>query len=87
MKITIEYCGTCNYRPIAAALALLIEKETGIKPALIHSSLAGALEVKADGILVHSKRTTGGFPDNDEVAAKIRLLAKQAGQEERAAGA
>ncbi len=72
MKISIEYCGTCNYRPIAAALALLIEKGIGVKPDLVHSYLAGAFEVTVDGVLVYSKRNTGSFPDNQEIVARIR---------------
>ena len=72
MKISIEYCGTCNYRPIAAALALLIEKETGVKPDLVHSSVAGSFEVKVDGVLLYSKRSTGAFPDNREIVAGIK---------------
>lgn len=75
MKITIEYCGTCNYRPIAAVLAILIERETGVKPALVHSSIAGAFEVTVDGTLVHSKRTSGIFPDNAALAASIKASA------------
>jgi selT/selW/selH-like putative selenoprotein len=75
MKISIEYCGTCNYRPIAVALALMIERETGVKPDLVHSSTAGAFEVKVDGVLVHSKRTAGAFPDNEELVARIKTSA------------
>jgi len=72
MKISIEYCGTCNYRPIAAALALLIEKDLGVKPDLVHSSVAGAFEVTVDGVLIYSKCSTKVFPDNAEVVARIK---------------
>jgi selT/selW/selH-like putative selenoprotein len=44
-RISIAYCGTCNYRPIAASLARVLEAETGIKPELIHSPDKGAFEV------------------------------------------
>jgi len=72
MKISIEYCGACNYRPIAAALAFLIEKGTGVKPDLVHSSVAGAFEVTVDGVLIYSKHVTGVFPDNQEIVARIK---------------
>lgn len=42
MEISIEYCSTCNYRPIAAVLAMAIEKDVGIKPLLVHSKEIGA---------------------------------------------
>jgi selenoprotein W-related protein len=72
MAISIEYCGTCNYRPIAAVLAIAIEKETGIKPLLVHSREAGVLEVKVDSDLIFSKKQTGRFPDNAEVIALLK---------------
>ncbi len=70
--ITIAYCGTCNYRPIAAQLAYAIEKATGVKPTLEHSSQMGALEVYADGKLVFSKMRSGRFPDADEIIDSLR---------------
>lgn len=75
MKISIEYCGTCNYRPAAAALALMIEMETGIKPVLVHSSNAGAFEVTVDGVLIYSKLAMGIFPDNKEIVTGIKTSA------------
>jgi selT/selW/selH-like putative selenoprotein len=75
MKISIEYCGACNYRPIAAALALMIENSIGVKPELLHSSIAGAFEVSVDGVLLYSKRITRAFPDNEEIVARIKTYA------------
>jgi selT/selW/selH-like putative selenoprotein len=74
-RMSISYCGTCNYRPIAASLAMVIEVETGIKPVLIHSSDIGAFEVRVNDELIFSKSATGRFPDFkkiiDAVAGKI----------------
>ena len=81
MKISIEYCGTCNYRPIAAALALMIEQATGIKADLVHSNRAGVFEITVDGVLVHSKYNTGVFPDNQEIVSSIRHSNVPAGDE------
>ena len=72
MEVSIEYCGTCNYRPIAASLALAITQETGIKPLLVHSKEMGALEVKVDNELVYSKIQTGEFPDHKKVMEILR---------------
>jgi selT/selW/selH-like putative selenoprotein len=74
-KISIAYCGTCNYRPIAAGLARAIEKETGVKSELVHSREIGAFEVTVNGDLIFSKKAAGRFPDfakiSGEVAGKI----------------
>jgi selT/selW/selH-like putative selenoprotein len=72
MEISIEYCGTCNYRPIAAGLAMAIERGLGIKPLLVHSMRMGALEVKVDNDLIFSKIQTGRFPDHAEIIALLR---------------
>lgn len=72
LEISIEYCGTCNYRPIAAGLAMAIEKDIGIKPLLVHSKEIGALEVWVDKNLIFSKMQTGRFPNPVAVIALIK---------------
>jgi selT/selW/selH-like putative selenoprotein len=72
MELSIEYCGTCNYRPIAASLAMAIEKGTGIKSILVHSTKMGALEVKAGSELIFSKIQTGRFPDVPKLVEIIK---------------
>ena len=72
MEISIEYCGTCNYRPMAAGLAMAIEKDIGIKPLLVHSNETGALEVRVDKNLIFSKMQTGRFPDLTAIIALIK---------------
>ena len=74
MELSIEYCGTCNYRPIAASLAMTIEKALGIKAVLIHSNEMGALEVKANGKLVFSKKDSRRFPNHAEVVEILSLM-------------
>lgn len=71
-KVEIEYCVTCNYRPIAASLGFSIEKETGIKPQLVPSHTAGAFEIVADGLKIFSKTETGKFPDHAGVIGKLK---------------
>jgi len=72
MEISIEYCGVCNYRPIAASLAMAIERETGVKPLLVHSMKMGALEVRVGSDLIFSKVQSGRFPDHSEVIALLK---------------
>lgn len=74
MELSIEYCGTCNYRPIAASLAMTIERAIGIKAVLIHSREMGALEVKADGKLIFSKKESTRFPDHAEIVEILRTM-------------
>jgi selT/selW/selH-like putative selenoprotein len=62
-RMSIAYCGTCNYRPIAASLARMIEAKTGIKPELIHSPDIGAFEVAVNDEVIYSKSATGRFPE------------------------
>ena len=72
MKVSIEYCGTCNYRPMAASLAKLIEDGTGIKALLIHSREIGAFEVRSDDEIVYSKKEAGHFPDYPQIVEIIK---------------
>ncbi|NJD56684.1 MAG: SelT/SelW/SelH family protein [Nitrospirae bacterium] len=72
MKVSIEYCGTCNYRPMAASLAKAIEDGTGIKVLLIHSRQIGAFEVRADDETVYSKIKEGYFPDYPGIVEIIK---------------
>ncbi len=70
-QLSITYCGTCNYRPIAASLSKVIEIETGMKSVLVHSREMGAFEVAINDELIFSKKASGRFPDSGEI---IRIL-------------
>ena len=72
MKVSIEYCGTCNYRPMASVLAKTIEDGTGVKVLLIHSREIGAFEVRADDETVYSKKESGHFPDYSKIVEIIK---------------
>jgi len=76
MQISIEYCGTCNYRPIAAAFSLAIHEALGIRPLLVHSAVSGAFTVIADGEIVYAKSVSGVFPSKEEI---LELLKKRQG--------
>lgn len=72
MEISIEYCGTCNYRPRAAALAAAIQEAVGIRPLLLHSSEIGAYKVIVDGVTIFSKYATGAFPEKREIIDMLK---------------
>ena len=78
VKLSIEYCGTCNYRPIAASLAMAIEKAISLKPVLIHSRDMGAFEVKVDDELVFSKKEAKVFPDHAEIIELLKTWKERA---------
>ncbi|MEE8432792.1 MAG: Rdx family protein [Candidatus Desulfatibia sp.] len=74
MQLSIEYCITCNYRPMAASLAIVIKKEIGIDTQLVGSKKAGAFEVILDGELIFSKLQSNCFPDHQEIVAELRAV-------------
>jgi selT/selW/selH-like putative selenoprotein len=76
MPLSIEYCITCNYRPMAASLAIAIKKETGIDSVLTGSKKTGAFEVILDGELIFSKLQSNRFPDHPDVVEGIRRRIK-----------
>jgi selenoprotein W-related protein len=73
VKLSIEYCVVCNYRPIAASLALAVKKdEAGLDVEYVQSSTAGAFEVMLDGELIFSKLEQNRFPEHGEIAELIK---------------
>ncbi len=80
MELSIDYCATCNYRPIAAALAIVIKNATGLKPVLVPSRDIGAFEVKVNGELIFSKKKSGRFPEHSEIIEI--LLGKSTGSKD-----
>ena len=73
MQVRIEYCTTCNYRPIAAALARTLKDETGLDSVLVESK-NGAFEVYLDDTLVFSKLLMNLFPDHENIIKSVKDL-------------
>lgn len=71
MNITIEYCVSWNYFPQASSLAAAIKKEFNVTAEYIKSG-GGVFEVVKDGNLIFSKRSSGRFPNNEEVINGIK---------------
>jgi len=72
MQLSIDYCITCNYRPMAASLAFSIKRETGIETVLNGSTTSGAFEVRIDQSLIFSKLQTNQFPDHAEIVGMVK---------------
>ncbi len=72
MQLTIEYCNTCNYRPMAASLAMLVKRETGLDALLSGSRNTGAFEVRLDEELIFSKLETNAFPEQGEIVRALK---------------
>ena len=77
MKLSIDYCITCNYRPMAASLAFSIKRETGIAAGLNGSTTSGAFEVRIDQNLIFSKLQTNKFPDHAEIVEMVKSSLKE----------
>ncbi|MBZ0155527.1 MAG: Rdx family protein [Alphaproteobacteria bacterium] len=75
--VAIEYCVTCNFRPMAAVLAKQVEMELGVKPELVPSTVSGAFEIKADNEMVFSKTQSGRFPQQGEVVQILKSKTKR----------
>ena len=71
MKVSIEYCSECDYRPKAASLAERLEKDFNAEVELVPAH-GGVFEVIVDDDRMFSKRISGEFPDEDRLVADIR---------------
>ena len=54
MKISIEYCGMWNYKPMAVGLAAELREKLGVESELIEGS-KGIFDVCVDGQKIFSK--------------------------------
>ncbi len=59
--------------PKAAGLAEALNKQFNVESKLIEGA-GGVFEVRVDGSLVWSKKDTGRFPEQRELAEKIRTM-------------
>lgn len=68
MKITIEFCEPCGYRPRAQAAAARLKEKAGAEVEL-KKGHGGVFEITVDGALKFSKKATGRFPSDTEIDA------------------
>ena len=70
MKVSIEYCMEWNYQPRAFSLRDELYNRFGIQSEL-KSSSGGVFEVELNESLIFSKKQSGRFPNDGEVASFI----------------
>jgi len=68
VKISIQFCEPCGYRPRAEAVGKRLRELTGADIELVHGH-GGVFEVTLDGALKFSKKKTGRFPEDAEIDA------------------
>lgn len=71
MDVSIEYCETCNYRPVAASLAFAIKLNCGLNTRLI-SSKGQVFEVRVGDELIFSKKELHRFPEHSEIIGMLK---------------
>ena len=71
MEIDIHYCTEWNFEPRAASLAVELQKAFDVKASLIPGR-KGIFDVVVDGKLVFSKYELGRFPQEGEIADKLK---------------
>lgn len=57
---------------MAASLAMVVKKETGMDTVLNGSNKTGAFEVTLDGALIFSKLQSNRFPDHSEIVDVLK---------------
>lgn len=70
MKVTIQYCEPCGYRPRAQQAEARL-RAAGAEVELV-KGVGGVFEVTVDGELKFSKKATGRFPTDEEVDAVVK---------------
>jgi selenoprotein W-related protein len=71
MKITIEFCDPCGYRPRAQQAAAWLKENAGAEVELVKGR-GGVFEITVDGALQFSKKATGRFPSEAELDAVVK---------------
>ena len=74
VKVKITYCAECGYEPPALELTktLMYEFGTQISAIEIIPWESGTFDVSVDGLLVHSMRRDGGFPEQTMIKSAVR---------------
>jgi selenoprotein W-related protein len=74
VKVKITYCAECGYEPQALDLTKALMYEFGAQLSAIELIPweSGAFDVSVDGLLVHSMKRDGGFPEQTTVKSAVR---------------
>jgi selenoprotein W-related protein len=74
VSVRITYCAECGYEPQTLELAGSLMHAFGTELARIEIIpwLDGTFDVAVDGVLLHSMRREGGFPETATVVGAVR---------------
>ena len=74
VKVKITYCAECGYEPQALDLTKALMYEFGAQLSAIELIPweSGTFDVSVDGLLVHSMKRDGGFPEQRTVNSAVR---------------
>jgi selenoprotein W-related protein len=74
VKVKITYCAECGYEPQALELTKALMYEFGAQLSAIELIPweSGTFDVSVDGLLVHSMKREGGFPEQATVNSAVR---------------
>jgi selenoprotein W-related protein len=74
VKVKITYCAECGYEPQALDLTKALMYEFGAQLSAIELIPweSGTFDVSVDGLLVHSMKRDGGFPEQTTVKSAVR---------------
>lgn len=68
MKVVIQYCEPCGYRPRAQQVEARLRQLGGAEVELVKGH-GGVFEITVDGQLKFSKKALGRFPADSEIDA------------------
>jgi selenoprotein W-related protein len=73
VKVKITYCAECGYEPQALDLTKALMYEFGAQLSAIELIPweSGTFDVSVDGLLVHSMKRDGGFPEQATVKSAV----------------
>ena len=85
VDVSIEYCVPCDYSQQALQVAeeLIANEQHRLKRLALVMGSNGIFEVRAEGIVIFSKKAMGRYPQQGEITRRFKALL-EAGKERRA---
>lgn len=77
MKVSIEYCAPCKFKPMAVGLAAELVESMSADVTLIPGD-SGIFDVTVDEKIIFSKKDVGRYPELGEVSKILRQQAANA---------
>ena len=75
-KVTIKYCTSWGYlgRAVGLARKILNEFKNEIKEVSLMPGMGGVYEISFEDKIIHSKKETGEYPENDDIISALREM-------------